>query len=63
MSICQMPMMIVIFTLLLKLFLLLFLVSHTSKGKDTNSYESTKYDPYHLISNTFKILPLQKNVR
>ena len=52
MNICQMPIMIVIFTLLLKLILLLFLVNPKSKENDTDSYQSKKYDPYHLISST-----------
>ena len=59
MSIHQMPMMIVIFTLLLKLFLLLFLVNPKSKEKDTDSYQSVKFNPYHLISNTMRKLPHQ----
>ena len=62
MSIRQMPMIIVIFTLLLKLFLLLFRVNPKSNEKDTDSYQSVKYDPYHLISNTMRKLPHQRCV-
>ena len=59
MSIRQMPMMTVIFTLLLKLCLLLLLVNTKFKEKDTNTYQSVKYDPYHLTSNTMRKMPHQ----
>ena len=54
MSVRRMPMMTVIFTLLLKLFLFLLLVNSKPKEKDSDSYQSIKYNPYHLISNTMK---------